>query len=148
MAIFLIVGAILIWIADKFIKHQEKIFNTGFTALVIFFVMLGVYGLSGVLMNNDVDEVEFYQMSNYQIEGEVMDILYQYHVQKYPDGAMSYDPEPSISLVLYYPEAHNDVLIKELVSRYYDNVEKIKITSYRINDYKMIRQWLLNFNLW
>ena len=148
MAILIMIAAVLFFASKYITSHREILQGLGGVAMVATIILLMVNGLANIEAKVAENNIEALQMDNYRIEGEVMDILYYYHTLKYPDGAMSYDPEPSIYLVTYYPEAHSNRVIIELVNSYYTNLRNIAELEGKYNLNKQIELWTINFNLW
>jgi hypothetical protein len=111
-------------------------------------ILFIVFMMSATSINSSKARIEKLVYENCRIEGEVMDILYEYHKEKYPNGEMSYDPEPSITLIDYYPEAWGDKRIKELQERHIWNATEISIRQEKNEKAIALKQWLINFNLW
>ena len=115
---------------------------------VMYAILFIVLMISASGIDSSETRIEKLIYENCQIESEVMDILYEYHKEKYPNGEMSYDPEPSITLIDYYPEAKGDKRIKELQERHIWNTTEISIRQEKNEKIISLRQWLINFNLW
>lgn len=141
---------IILFVILGYIKPRYKILCNIITSLscIMYAILFIVLMMSAASIDSSEARIEKLVYENYQIEGEVMDILYEYHKEKYPNGEMSYDPEPSITLIDYYPEAWSDKRIKELKERHIWNTTEISIRQEKNEKAILLKQWLINFNLW
>lgn len=141
---------IILFIILSYVKPRYKILCNIVISLscIMYAILFIALMMSATNIDSSKARIEKLVNENCRIEGEVMDILYEYHKEKYPNGEMSYDPEPSITLIDYYPEAWGDKRIKELQERYIWNTTEISIRQEKNEKAIALKQWLINFNLW
>ena len=142
MIILLVVIFFILFIIGYFADWDcfEYILVMPFTLCFLYAFYLGICVANGGVID---DKIAMYQEENEKIE-EQMDALVSQYMEYESDTYGELKNDSSITLISLYPELKADELVKEQISVYITNNEKIKeLKEDKIN--LKTKKWLLYF---